>query len=208
MADSSLAPIHSQWLELLPEEFVEFDRRLANLSNFTPPRELVFSNFALAPSDTKVLILGQDPYPTLGDANGLAFSSNASKLPRSLKNIFIELYDDLGGTPRNNGNLSDWHAQGVSLLNPILTTEIGKSLAHQNFGWSELTDKAIQILANEDVVALLMGKSAERYLPLFSKVIVTAHPSPLSAHRGFFGSKPFSRINSILEASGKNPIKW
>ena len=208
MADSSLALVHSQWLDLLGDLFEKFDKKLADLRNISPKKELVFANFSLPPTDTKVLILGQDPYPTLGDAMGLAFSSRATKLPKSLKNIFTELYDDIGGSLRKDGDLSDWHNQGVSLMNVILTTEIGKSLAHQNFGWNELTESAISILANNGVIPLLMGKPAAKYAPLFPKAIVTAHPSPLSAHRGFFGSKPFSKINDLLESEGKSAIKW
>jgi uracil-DNA glycosylase len=117
------------------------------------------------------------------------------------------LYDDLG-IKRTSGDLTDWHQQGVALLNTFLTTEIGKSLAHQNFGWSQLTEDAIDIYANLDVVALLMGNSAAKYANRFKNSIVTAHPSPLSAYRGFFGTKPFSKINEILERKGLSAINW
>ena len=208
MADSSLALVHEEWLTLLGNHFREFDTKLSKSHNFTPKRDEVFRNFRLPLSSTKVLILGQDPYPTKGAANGLAFSTNQAKLPKSLKNIFIELYDDCGGSLRTNGDLSDWHEQGVALLNTILTTEVGHSLAHQNFGWELFAEKVISLYAQNDVVALLMGKSAAKYSEIFKHSIVTPHPSPLSAYRGFFGSKPFSRINEKLESQKNSPIKW
>ncbi|MEN9679524.1 MAG: hypothetical protein RLZ57_653 [Actinomycetota bacterium] len=207
MADTSLKLVDGEWLELIGEEFHSLDAKLDLLANFTPERNLVFSNFSLPLSRTKVLILGQDPYPGIGNAMGLAFSTKQKLLPKSLKNIFTELYDDLG-IKRTDGDLSDWHQQGVALLNTHLTTEIGKSLAHQNLGWLELTGKAIEIYANSNVVALLMGNSAAKYSSLFENAIVTSHPSPLSAYKGFFGTKPFSRINEILERRGLSIINW
>ena len=207
MADTSLKLVDEEWLELIGQKFRSFDAKLDSLSNFTPERNLIFANFSLPPTRTKVLILGQDPYPGIGDAMGLAFSTKQKKLPKSLKNIYTELYDDLG-IKRTSGDLTDWHQQGVALLNTHLTAEVGKSLAHQNFGWPELTDNAIEIYANMNVVALLMGNSAAKYSSLFENVIVTSHPSPLSAYRGFFGTKPFSRINEILERNGSSVINW
>ncbi|CAB4533822.1 MAG: uracil-DNA glycosylase [Actinobacteria bacterium] len=160
---------------------------------------------------TKVVIFGQDPYPTQGHADGLAFSvaKEVSRLPASLRNIFSELSSDCGVT-RINGDLSDWFNQGVMLINRILTTGVGASLTHADIGWKEITDAVAKELGNHQVVALLWGKSAGELSDNFkpSLRIESAHPSPLSAYRGFFGSKPFSRCNNILKAQGKTPIRW
>ena len=135
---------------------------------------------------------------------GLAFSVKRNeKLPKSLQNIFKELQSDLG-LIRTSGDLSDWQSQGVFLLNRYLTAPVGHPLGHQNLGWELLTDKVITHLGKLNVVALLMGKPAAEFAPYFEKVVTTPHPSPLSAYRGFFGSKPFTRINEMLEES----IKW
>ena len=208
MVDISLAPVNKEWLDLFGADFLDLAKKVESIAlteAITPSPENLFKNFSLPPSKTKVLILGQDPYPKLGVANGLAFSvGNNHELPRSLQNIFKELQSDLGGTIRNDGNLQDWHNQGVSLLNVNLTTRIGEPLAHKDFGWEFLTEKVIKHLAAQNVVALLMGKHAAKYSHFFELKVVTAHPSPLSASRGFFGSKPFSKVNSYLEKS----IKW
>lgn len=200
----ALSKVHKEWLELFPEEFITTAKLLDSIEAFAPNPEDVYKVFELPPSDVKVLIVGQDPYPTVGDAMGLAFSVKRNeKLPKSLQNIFKELHADLG-INRSSGDLSDWQNQGVFLLNRYLTTPIGQPLGHQKLGWELLTDKVISHLSKLNVVAFLMGKSAEHFAPLFSKSVVAPHPSPLSAYRGFFGSKPFSRINSMLE----EPIKW
>ena len=200
----ALSKVNKEWLELFPEEFSATAKFLDSIEAFAPNPEDVYKVFELPPSDVKVLIVGQDPYPTVGDAMRLAFSVKRNeKLPKSLKNIFKELHADLG-INRSSGDLSDWQNQGVFLLNRYLTTPIGQPLGHQELGWDLLTDKVISYLSKLNVVAFLMGKSAEHFAPLFSKSVVTPHPSPLSAYRGFFGSKPFSRINSMLE----EPIKW
>ncbi|MBU6263162.1 MAG: uracil-DNA glycosylase [Actinomycetales bacterium] len=200
----ALSRVHKDWLELFPEEFKTTANLLNNIKDFAPNLEDVFKVFEIPPSSIKVLILGQDPYPTTGDAMGLAFSVKRNeKLPKSLQNIFKELHSDLG-LIRTSGELSDWQSQGVFLLNRYLTAPIGHPLGHQKLGWEVLTDKVITHLGKLNVVALLMGKPAEEFAPFFKKVVITPHPSPLSAYRGFFGSKPFSRINDMLE----EPIKW
>ena len=158
------------------------------------------------------MIFGQDPYPTAGHAHGLAFSvdQSVSKLPASLRNIFEELATDLGSAKRTNGDLSDWSDQGVLLLNRILTTEVGSSMAHAHLGWQEITAAVAHELGKRDVVAILWGKPAGELKSFFRSVFVieSAHPSPLAAYRGFFGSKPFSRANLILENHGIAPINW
>jgi uracil-DNA glycosylase len=200
----ALSRVHKDWLELFPEEFKTTANLLNNIKDFAPNLEDVFKVFELPPSSIKVLILGQDPYPTTGDAMGLAFSVKRSeKLPKSLQNIFKELHSDLG-LIRTSGELSDWQSQGVFLLNRYLTAPVGHPLGHQKLGWEVLTDKVITHLGKLNVVALLMGKPAEEFAPFFENAVITPHPSPLSAYRGFFGSKPFSRINDMLE----EPIKW
>lgn len=165
--------------------------------------------------DVKVVILGQDPYPTPGHANGLAFSVNAciQPLPKSLKNIYKELEDDLG-YKRTNGSLRDWAEQGVFLLNRTLTVREGDAGSHQGYGWEHLTNEAISTLSEkrENLVFILWGKKAQLSLGLIDQgkhlVIQSPHPSPLSAYRGFFGSKPFSKTNDYLYKNRKQIIDW
>ncbi len=160
----------------------------------------------------RVVIFGQDPYPTPGYANGFAFSVSPeiSKLPASLKNIFLELASDLGAPMSTNGDLSRWADQGVLLLNRVLTTQSGATLSHKNLGWQEITDEVARVLGGRSVIAILWGKNAEELALCFEPelVIKSPHPSPLSAYRGFFGSKPFSKVNAILEARGQSPMSW
>ncbi len=181
-----------------------------------PKGNQIFRAFDECPFDkVKVVILGQDPYPTRGHAHGLSFSVDASvrPLPKSLQNIYTELQDDVGVT-RNNGDLSDWAKQGVLLINSVLTVREGQPGSHANKGWEKFTDAVIQQLAlhRENIVYVLWGSYAQRkgehINTLKNKVIKTVHPSPLSAYRGFFGSKPFSQINEYLTANGVEPIKW
>jgi len=165
--------------------------------------------------DVKVVILGQDPYPTAGHANGLAFSVNAcvQPLPKSLKNIYKELETDLGIT-RTNGSLCDWAAQGVFLINKTLTVREGESASHEGYGWHHLTNEAISTLSEkrDNLVFILWGKKAQLSLGLIDQnkhlVIQSPHPSPLSAYRGFFGSKPFSRTNDYLKQNRIQEIDW
>ena len=165
----------------------------------------------------KVLIVGQDPYPTPGDAVGLAFSvEKGSKIPPSLQNIYKEMKEDIGSCPKD-GDLSFWTSQGVMLLNRCLTVREGMPRSHRAKGWEEVTDLAIRALVREKtkegktkLVAILWGNDARSLAPELgsAKIIESAHPSPLSCHRGFFGSRPFSRANAALEEMGLDPINW
>jgi uracil-DNA glycosylase len=200
----ALSKVHPHWLELFSEDFGKATELLDSLDGFTPTYSDVFNVFVTPPEKVKVVIVGQDPYPTAGDAMGLAFSVNRSeKLPKSLANIYTELLDDLE-IRRNSGDLRDWQAQGVFLINRVLTTPIGNPLGHKGIGWEEFTEKIIAHLGKSGAVGLLMGKPAQEMAKYFSKSVLTPHPSPLSAYRGFFGAKPFSAVNALLEV----PIKW
>ena len=180
-----------------------------------PPKELVFKVFDLPLQDIKVVILGQDPYHNPGQACGLSFSVNDGvPLPKSLINIYKELYDDLGITPAKTGNLEKWFKQGIFLLNSVLTVEEYSPASHSNVGWQDFTDYIIETISqkNNNVVFVLWGSYARSKKTLIDssrhKIIESPHPSPLSAYRVFFGSKVFSRINSYLEEVGKKPIDF
>lgn len=180
-----------------------------------PPKELVFKVFDLPLQDIKVVILGQDPYHNPGQACGLSFSVNDGvPLPKSLINIYKELYADLGITPAKTGNLEKWFKQGIFLLNSVLTVEEYSPASHSNVGWQDFTDYIIETISqkNNNVVFVLWGSYARSKKTLIDssrhKIIESPHPSPLSAYRGFFGSKVFSRINSYLEEVGKKPIDF
>ena len=179
--------------------------------NFQPNAQKIFAAFQIPIKDVKVLIVGQDPYPNPDHAMGLAFSvpSSVSKLPPSLLNIFKELKSDLG-VNRSNGDLTDWVDQGVMLLNRTLTIGESGIDSHLGLGWEIFTSKVIEILAERGVKAILWGKQAQTFEKLFpdNNFISSAHPSPLSAYRGFFGSKPFSSINEMLKKDGLTPINW
>ncbi len=175
-----------------------------------------FNAFNTTPLErVRVVILGQDPYPTPGHAHGLCFSvqPGVQPLPKSLQNIFRELRDDLGIVNRS-GNLQPWAEQGVLLLNAVLTVERGRPASHQGRGWERFTDQAIRVLNDGErpLVFVLWGSYAQRKGRIIDRqrhhVIASPHPSPLSAHRGFFGSRPFSRINDWLTAAGGPPIDW
>jgi len=204
--------MHPQWQEALRNfqpQFGLIDRRL-DPESVTPHHDCIMRAFATPLTEIKVVIIGQDPYPGLGSAQGLAFSVATEKLSSSLRNIFKELQNDLGGELRSNGDLCDWQEQGVFLLNRILTTQIGISLAHEDIGWQEITNEAARIIGKQPVVAILWGKTAQELRSFFKAqaVIESVHPSPLSAYRGFFGSKPFSKANALLESLGRSPIIW
>ena len=180
-----------------------------------PPKELVFKVFDLPLQDIKVVILGQDPYHNPGQACGLSFSVNDGvPLPKSLINIYKELYDDLGITPAKTGNLEKWFKQGIFLLNSVLTVEEYSPASHSNVGWQDFTDYIIETISqkNNNVVFVLWGSYARSKKTLIDssrhKIIESPHPSPLSAYRGFFGSKVFSRINSYFEEVGNKPIDF
>jgi len=175
-----------------------------------------FNAFMHRPPDAiRAVVLGQDPYPTPGDAHGLAFSyAGVGRLPASLRNIFKEMAADLGGPMRGNGDLSDWAAQGVLLLNTALTVEAGAAGAHLKIGWERVAREAVAAVsqASPGAVFLLWGAPAQRHRDLVDEtrhlVIASAHPSPLSAARGFLGSRPFSRANDWLARRGLQTIDW
>lgn len=181
---------------------------------YAPAGARVLRAFEQPLADVRVLIVGQDPYPTPGHAVGLSFAVDPEvrPVPRSLANIYRELHDDLGVTTPAHGDLSAWAGQGVLLLNRVLTVRLGAAGSHRGVGWEEVTACAIAALAARDqpLVAVLWGKDALGAQSLLgdAPIIASAHPSPLSAHRGFFGSRPFSRVNSLLESQGAQPIDW
>jgi len=205
-------------IRLLPKswhEFVDLDL-LAQISknltsSFIPEQQSIFRALQISPDKVTVVIVGQDPYPNAKHAMGLAFSipAGVAPLPKSLKNIFTELNNDLA-IDRSNGDLSDWANQGVLLLNRSLTVEPGKTDSHSNLGWQDFTEKIIQAAAKNGALAILWGNEAQKVSNLFAAtdVFKSAHPSPLSAYRGFFGSKPFSKVNKRLIEKGLTPIKW
>jgi uracil-DNA glycosylase len=181
---------------------------------YLPAGNHVLRAFQQPLADVRVLIVGQDPYPTPGHPIGLCFSvaPDVRPLPKSLVNIFTEYCDDLGHPPPTNGDLSPWTDNGVLLLNRALTVAPGQPNSHQGKGWEEVTEQAIKALAARGgpLVAILWGRNARNLRPLLDPVpcIESAHPSPLSARSGFFGSKPFSRANELLEQQGAQPVDW
>lgn len=205
--------LHSDWKLVLSKHKVLIDQieeRLLNI-DCAPEFESVFRTLSRSIESSRVVIFGQDPYPSKGHANGLAFSVNksVSPLPPSLRNIFAELATDVG-VERLDGDLTDWFSQGVLLVNRVLSTEVGTSLAHSEFGWEEVTQSIAQELGKREVVAILWGKNAGELSSFFpaERRIESVHPSPLSAYRGFFGSKPFSRCNQILLSNNQSVINW
>lgn len=203
------------WADLpfFQQEWPAIRNRLAG-QDWLPGADNVFAALqATSPAETRVVILGQDPYPTPGHANGLAFSVTAeTPLPRSLRNIFAELQDDVGATPPT-GDLSGWARQGVLLLNSALSVLPGQAGVHAKWGWHHLARQAVAAAQDHGPLAfLLWGNHAQKTLADLATpqdlVIATAHPSPLSARRGFFGSRPFSRINDWLVDQGRQPIDW
>jgi len=181
-----------------------------------PPADQVFRALALTPFDqVKVVILGQDPYHGHGQAHGLCFSvPDGVRKPPSLQNIMKELRDDLGITERESGDLSGWARQGVLLLNSTLTVQANQPLSHGKLGWQRFTDAVIMALnqAPEPIVYLLWGAHAGKKASIIDcsrhKILATTHPSPLSAHRGFLGSRPFSQANAILQSWGREQVIW
>lgn len=181
---------------------------------YLPAGENVLRAFRAPLRDVRVLIVGQDPYPTPGHPIGLSFAveKHVRPVPRSLQNIYRELADDTGVTPPEHGDLSAWTDNGVMLLNRVLTVRPGEAASHRGKGWEAVTDHAIRTLVARDqpLVAILWGKDAQGLKPLLgdTPVIESAHPSPLSARRGFFESKPFSRANELLAGRGAKPVDW
>ena len=180
---------------------------------YLPAGENVLRAFQQPFDEVRVLIVGQDPYPTPGHAVGLSFSvAPGVRPPASLINIFKEYEQDLGLPLPSSGDLSPWVDQGVLLLNRALTVEPRKPAAHRGKGWEEITEQAIKALAERDkpMVAILWGRDARNLRPTMPNVpcVESAHPSPMSAHNGFFGSRPFSRANKLLEEQGAAPVEW
>lgn len=211
--------MHHTWQNALGssrEQLLLLEMKLISSGKpYAPIHQRVMRAFQNSMDDVKVLIVGQDPYPTAGHAIGLSFAveKGTSPLPRSLQNMMTELRDDLGRTVSNEGDLTRWLPEGVMLLNRHLTTPIGEAGGHFDMGWSEFTDKAVAALAarqGDALVAVLWGKEAQSLAPLLGKaqIIKSAHPSPLSAKRGFMGSKPYSKANDALRKVGRLPIDW
>lgn len=216
--------IESTWAEVLAEEFekpyfqnlVQFVKQEYRTQKIFPKGGEIFAAFDATPyPDVKVVILGQDPYHGEGQAHGLCFSvPDGIALPPSLLNIYKEMRDDLGIEVRQSGNLTHWSRQGVLLLNSTLTVRANQAGSHQGHGWEQFTDAVIHHLANErsGLAFILWGSYAIRKCDYIDRtkhlVLTSAHPSPLSAYRGFFGSRPFSKVNDYLVSQGKAPIVW
>ncbi len=214
----------NDWLELLNDEFEkEYFYTLKSFlieekKQYTifPQSKNIFNAFNVTSfSDIKVVILGQDPYHGLNQAHGLSFSVEGDiKIPPSLKNIYKELHDDIGCSISSSGNLSSWAEQGVFLLNAVLTVRSNNANSHRGQGWEKFTDAVIKKISDDSlhVVFILWGRPAQMKKTLIDTtkhlIIESPHPSPLSSFRGFFGSKPFSRANSYLEANNKKSIDW
>lgn len=216
--------IDNDWLTVLEPEFhkeyyrnlFQFVKKEYDTTQVFPPADDIFNAFHLTPlSKVKVVILGQDPYHGDGQAHGLCFSvQKGVEIPPSLVNIYKELQDDLGCRIPNNGYLEKWARQGVLLLNTVLTVRAHQPFSHQGHGWEEFTDAAIRGLNTQDrpIVFMLWGKPAQQKKKMLTNpnhlILEAPHPSPLSAYRGFFGSKPFSQANDFLSAHGGEPIDW
>ena len=216
--------IQNDWLEPLTPEFqkpyyAELFRFVKNeyaARKIFPPADDIFNAFHLTPLHAvKVVILGQDPYHNDGQAHGLCFSVKPDvDIPPSLVNIYQELHDDLGCYVPNNGYLTKWASQGVLMLNTVLTVRAHQANSHRGMGWEEFTDAAIRILDEQDrpMVFILWGSPAQKKEKMLHNpkhlILKAPHPSPLSAYRGFFGSKPFSRTNDFLKENSLEPIDW
>jgi uracil-DNA glycosylase len=219
-----MAMIQNDWLEPLSPEFrkpyyadlFRFVKNEYATRQIFPPADDIFNAFHLTPlSQVKVVILGQDPYHNDGQAHGLCFSVKPEvEIPPSLVNIYKELQDDLGCYIPNNGYLTKWASQGVLMLNTVLTVRAHQANSHRGVGWEEFTDAAIRILNEQDrpIVFILWGSPAQKKAAMLNNpkhlILKAPHPSPLSAYRGFFGSKPFSRTNEFLIKNGLTPIDW
>ena len=216
--------IEESWKKRLADEFekdyfkqlTDFVKQEYRQGTVYPPGPYMFNAFEHCPFDkVKVVILGQDPYHEPGQAHGLCFSVKPEvDIPPSLVNIYKELEDDLGCYIPNNGYLEKWARQGVLMLNTVLTVRAHQANSHKEIGWEQFTDAAIKVLAEQDrpMVFILWGRPAQRKKEMIHNpkhlVLMSAHPSPLSAYRGFFGSHPFSRTNEYLEENGLAPIDW
>lgn len=219
-----MSAITGAWEEALRPEFrkdyyrklFEFVREEYRTQVVYPPSEEVFSAFHLTPLEkVKVVIIGQDPYHNVGQAHGLCFSVKPDvDIPPSLVNIYKELHDDLGCSIPDHGYLVKWAEQGVLLLNTVLTVRAHNAFSHQGHGWEQFTDAVIRIVNEQDrpIVFILWGKPAQSKKSMLTNpkhlILEAPHPSPLSAYRGFFGSKPFSKTNEFLQVNGVEPIDW
>lgn len=216
--------IQNDWLSVIGKEFeceyyLQLRKFLVNEYNtrtIFPPADDIFNAFHYTPlSKVKVLLVGQDPYHNVGQAHGLSFSVRPGQdIPPSLANIYKELHDDLGCYIPNNGFLKKWADQGVLLLNTVLTVQAHEANSHQGQGWEQFTDAVIKAVNEIDrpIVVFLWGKPAQQKKPMLNNpkhlVLESPHPSPLSAYRGFFGSKPFSKANRFLLENGSSAIDW
>ena len=219
-----MGAIQNDWLEAIGEEFrkpyykelYDFVKSEYSTTAVYPPSDDIFNALHLtALKDVKVLVLGQDPYHGANQAHGLSFSVlPGQKVPPSLRNIYQELHDDLGCYIPNNGYLTKWARQGVLMLNTVLTVRAHQANSHRGKGWEEFTDAAIRILSEQDrpIVFILWGSPAQKKAAMLHNpkhlILKAPHPSPLSAFRGFFGSKPFSQTNEFLVKNGLEPIDW
>ncbi|WP_295786374.1 uracil-DNA glycosylase [uncultured Microbacterium sp.] len=210
--------IDASWvgpLEPVADDIAALGRRLRDEGRpYLPAGDLVLRAFRTPVDAVRVLVVGQDPYPTPGHPIGLSFAvdPHVRPVPRSLTNIYRELQDDLGIAPVAHGDLSAWENQGVMLLNRVLTVAPGEPASHRGWGWERVTEHAIRVLASRDraLVSVLWGRDAMNLAPLLGEtaIVSSPHPSPLSASRGFFGSRPFSRVNALLEEQGAAPVDW
>ncbi|MEY4023437.1 MAG: hypothetical protein RLZ23_398 [Actinomycetota bacterium] len=212
MKDLVSSHVHSSWapiLEPLENEISEILKRVES-DQLAPSRESIFKAFEGDLESIRCVIIGQDPYPAPGMAMGLSFSipRTHAQFPPTLKNIFKELSSDLGISTPEHGDLSKWSKNGVMLLNRVLTTRVSESNAHRGLGWEKITTRVAEELGKRDVIAILWGAQAQELAHFFTYRVVGVHPSPLSAYRGFFGSKPFSRVNEFLLSTHREPIDW
>jgi len=219
-----VAPLEQGWQDALASQTGHFEalrdeltQRRAAGEHVLPPAQFILRAFRQPFADVKVLILGQDPYPTPGHAIGMSFAVDPQvrPLPRSLQNIFTERENDLGLPRSAHGDLTSWTEQGVLMLNRVLTVSAGAAGSHRGIGWEQITAAALQALVDRGtpLVSILWGADSRKLEPMLNEgthtaVISSAHPSPLSARRGFFDSRPFSRANQALEELGAAPVDW
>lgn len=211
-----LAPLKPEFAKPYYAELFQFVKNEYATRQIFPPADDIFNAFHLTPlHEVKVVILGQDPYHNDGQAHGLCFSVKPDvDIPPSLVNIYQELHDDLGCYIPNNGYLTKWAKQGVLMLNTVLTVRAHQANSHRGMGWEQFTDAAIRILNEQDrpIVFILWGSPAQKKAQMLNNpkhlILKAPHPSPLSAYRGFFGSRPFSQTNAFLEKNGIEPIDW
>ena len=224
LSASLISPLEAGWERALAPAQAQFhsvrqavQQRRDDGEHVLPEPQDVLRAFRQPFAEVRVLIIGQDPYPTPGHPIGMSFAvaSDVRPLPRSLRNIFTELHQDVGASPSLHGDLSPWANQGVLMLNRVLTVAAGNPASHRGIGWESITETAVRALVDRGtpLVSILWGAQARQLQPLLNtgdhtEVIASAHPSPLSASRGFFGSRPFSRTNEALGRLGAEPIDW